>query len=229
MGHPTPSTGRRSADSTACSPRCIACGCRPNAAAAACLIGSGRQPYRPRRCPSAAAPSPDWIPSARCSPWPGGSPGYHESTSPPRQSGSTAGCCQVVREVSEGSRRPSAVSGAPPSPPNCFDAPRTWLWTSGLAPARPSHATMGRHLCAAYCTASSAHHQRRVFSSPCRQRVRTTFSAPVTGFRAAPEAHSPLRFRVVPLPVAPVVTGARGPPPDPPGGPVPLCPPHRRR
>ena len=64
------------------------------------------------------------------------------------------------------------------STPNCFDAPRTWLWTSGLAPARPSHATMGRHLCAAYCTASSAHHQRRVFSSPCRQRVRDAFSAP---------------------------------------------------
>ena len=30
----------------------------------------------------------------------------------PRQSGAP-GCCQVVREVSEGSRRPSAVSGAP--------------------------------------------------------------------------------------------------------------------
>ena len=33
----------------------------------------------------------------------------------PRQSGSSPGCCQVVREVSEDSRRPSAVSGAPPS------------------------------------------------------------------------------------------------------------------
>ena len=31
----------------------------------------------------------------------------------PRQSGSSPGCCQVVREVSKGSRRPSAVSGAP--------------------------------------------------------------------------------------------------------------------
>ena len=33
----------------------------------------------------------------------------------PRQSGSPPGCCQVVRELSESSRRPSAVSGAPPS------------------------------------------------------------------------------------------------------------------
>ena len=52
------------------------------------------------------------------------------------------------------------------------------LWTSRLAPARPSHETMGRHLSGAHSIASSAHHQRRVFSSPCRQRVRGAFSAP---------------------------------------------------
>ena len=33
----------------------------------------------------------------------------------PRQSGSSPGCCRIVRDVSEGSRRPSAVSGMPPS------------------------------------------------------------------------------------------------------------------
>ena len=31
----------------------------------------------------------------------------------PRQSGSSPGCCRIVREVSERSRRPSAVSGMP--------------------------------------------------------------------------------------------------------------------
>ena len=36
----------------------------------------------------------------------------------PRQSGSSPGCCRSSAKVSEGSRRPSAVSGMPLPPPN---------------------------------------------------------------------------------------------------------------
>ncbi len=276
MGHPTPSTGRRSADSTAYSPRCNTCGCRPNAAAAACLSGSGRQPYRPRRCPSAAAPSPDWIPvramlhMARGLPR---LPRVHLAATTvrlyarllpgrPRGIGRFAetvcrlGYAPIAVETCDMAHRAFAVhlparrdmiaawhvghadcvpgrvsptdarvaprrvrlpglrvsplmAAALRSTPNCFDAPRTWLWTSGLAPARPSHATMGRHLCAAYCTASSAHHQRRVFSSPCGIRVRGAFSAPslpknrMAQQRPLPAAGS--------LATSPVVTGRDAP------------------
>ena len=50
--------------------------------------------------------------SVRRSAWPGGSiPGRYAVS--PRQSGSSPGCCRVVREVSQCSRRPSAVSGMP--------------------------------------------------------------------------------------------------------------------
>ena len=84
-----------------------------NAAAAAC-----RSRQRPRassaRLPFATRRSAGLLQS--------GDPQWQGWTRPqpsrclaPRQSGSSPGCCQVVREVSEGSRRPSAVSGAPPS------------------------------------------------------------------------------------------------------------------
>ena len=84
-----------------------------NAAAAACLFGSGREPLR-RDFRSRHADPAGLLQS--------GDPQMAGWTTPqpsrclaPRQSGSSPGCCQVVREVSQGSRRPSAVLGTPPS------------------------------------------------------------------------------------------------------------------
>ena len=78
--------------------------------------GSGREPSRRVRRPSAAAPSAGTgFPSSRCASWPGIPPAAASPPRRPRQSGSPPGCCRVVRDVSERSRRPSAVSGSAPT------------------------------------------------------------------------------------------------------------------
>ena len=113
MGHPAPSAGRRSAASAAGCPRCNLRS-PSNAAAAACLSGSGREPFRRRRCLLAAEPCAGLDSRPRAAPHSRGfSPPATARHLAPRRSGSSPGCCRVVREVSEGSRRPSAVSGAP--------------------------------------------------------------------------------------------------------------------
>ena len=98
MGDPASLTRRRSRSLAARCPSMHPLWLPSNAAAAAC---------RSRQRPQALSASsvfvgvrqwrgPDCRP--RAAPHAGVAPGYRESTSPPRQSGSAPGCCQVVHE-----------------------------------------------------------------------------------------------------------------------------------
>ena len=258
MGHPAPSTGRRSAASTAGSPRCNSCGCRPNAAAAACLpaaaaslfgatsvrdtqiartasvrrSANGKGGLDPSRRDASRHDSPALRPavarssaryrngSRRPSAVLGTPPSLHNQRHGARCLGAVhlpARCDTIAAwHVGRGVPRPGRVSptdagllqraplprlpGFPgkcriaTATPNCFDAPRL-PWTSGWPRRMPSDdgSYMGVTV-----HPSSAHHHRRVFSSPCRQRVRAGFSAPSlpdppTGRHAAEGAFG--RFR----------------------------------
>ena len=93
-------------------------GCRQSRRLRLAVPGSGREPLRRRQCPLAVAcMRGTGFPSARCSTHAEGIPPATARHLAPRQSGSAPGCCRSSAKVSEGSRRPSAVSGTPLPPP----------------------------------------------------------------------------------------------------------------
>ena len=132
MGHPAPSTGRRSAASTAGSPRCNACGCRPNAAAAACLPAAaaslfGATSVRDTQIHRTAS-------VRRSANGKGGlDPGRRDSRATTVWLERPAVAKSSAR-YRKGSRRPSAVLGAPPSLHNQRHGARC-LWRCISPPA----------------------------------------------------------------------------------------------
>ena len=169
MGHPAPSTGRRSAVSTAGSPRCISCGCRPMRrlrlafrqrprASSARLSFATRRSQGPLQSGDPQMAGVDWTPAV--------------AIFAPRQSGLNARLLPGrSARYRNGSRRPSAISGAPPSPlksatwrtvPWCGASPRPLRYSRSvarrtrcpapgpgfpdrrrIAPARPASRTTG--------------------------------------------------------------------------------------
>lgn len=135
----------------------------------------------------------DWIPVRAMLHMARALTGYRESTSPPRQSGSSPGCCRVVREVSEGSRRLSAVSGSAPIAAESA----TWRTVPRGASPRPLRYDRGVALGSRHSATGPGFPDRRPGCPSARPACRTT-GFPDNGRSAAVDAELLRRAQNVP-------------------------------